>query len=134
MPAAPDPAPAGTVTSGRSAQRWEELLTSLAVIVPDRGGLVAVDGPPGQAGPFAARLAGRLAAHGRSTVVTAGDAVSPDVTIHLRTGAAGAAPEGQRERGRRADVIVDLHDPAWPVIRRVSPGLAPRDTWYLTET
>ena len=87
MPAEPDHAPAGAVTPGRSAQRWEELLTSLAVILPPRaGGLVAVDGPAEQAGPFAARLAARLAARGRTQRVVADGAADPDVTIHLSTG------------------------------------------------
>jgi SAM-dependent methyltransferase len=37
-----------------------------------------------------------------------------------------------REHG--ADIVIDLHDVQWPVIRRVAPELAARGPWYLTET
>jgi SAM-dependent methyltransferase len=40
----------------------------------------------------------------------------------------------RREREERADVVVDLHDVRWPVIRRVAATLAGRGPWYLTET
>ena len=33
-----------------------------------------------------------------------------------------------------ADIVVDMHDPDWPVIRRVTAPLAPQGRWYLTET
>jgi SAM-dependent methyltransferase len=41
---------------------------------------------------------------------------------------------GRREREERADVVVDMHDIRWPVIRRVAAALAGRGPWYLTET
>ena len=40
----------------------------------------------------------------------------------------------RREREERADVVVDLHDVRWPVIRRVAAPLAGCGPWYLTET
>jgi len=49
----------------------------------------------------------------------------------------GRAPrpdDQRREREERADIVIDLHDLDWPVIRRVDDALAARDTWYLTET
>jgi SAM-dependent methyltransferase len=39
-----------------------------------------------------------------------------------------------RERENAADIVIDLHDVQWPVIRRVAPALAARGPWYLTET
>ena len=40
----------------------------------------------------------------------------------------------RREREERADIVIDLHDVHWPVIRRVAAPLAARGSWYLTET
>ncbi len=33
-----------------------------------------------------------------------------------------------------ADVVIDLHDPAWPVIRQINAGLADHESWYLAES
>jgi len=52
------------------------------------------------------------------------------VVIWLRTDPAGHHSGG--ESG--ASIVVDLHDPAWPVIRRVAPPLASRGLWYIPET
>jgi 2-polyprenyl-3-methyl-5-hydroxy-6-metoxy-1,4-benzoquinol methylase len=41
---------------------------------------------------------------------------------------------GRREREERADIVIDLHDVHWPVIRRVVAPLAARGAWYVTET
>ena len=68
-----------------------------------------------------------------------------DVVIWLRTGPAGrpaGGPGGPGGAGGavvqdgedRADIVVDMHDPHWPVIRRVATPLAARGPWYLTET
>ncbi|GAA1772093.1 hypothetical protein GCM10009681_49380 [Luedemannella helvata] len=51
-----------------------------------------------------------------------------DLVVWLR---AGGSPHGH-EAG--ADVVIDLRDPAWPVIRRVRDGLAAEDSWYVTES
>ncbi len=134
MPADGGPAPAGAVTPGRSEQRWAELLASLAAVLPPAAGLVAVDGPPAAATLFATRLAGSLAAQGRATAVTTDPFGFQDVTVYLRTSPGGGGPGGQRERAGQAEIVIDLHDPSWPVIRRVAPALAARDAWYLTET
>jgi hypothetical protein len=55
------------------------------------------------------------------------------VVIWLRTspGIGGAAAA---DREARADIDIDLHDPSWPVIRRVAARLADRGPWYTTET
>ena len=42
--------------------------------------------------------------------------------------------EERKDREERADVVVDLHDVRWPVIRRVAAPLAGHGPWYLTET
>ncbi|GAA5179814.1 hypothetical protein GCM10023322_10720 [Rugosimonospora acidiphila] len=63
-----------------------------------------------------------------------------DVVVYLRTGRSsglgaghGDGVDGDGERG--ADVVVDYHDPTWPVIRRVSPRLDPDgERVYLSET
>jgi SAM-dependent methyltransferase len=33
-----------------------------------------------------------------------------------------------------ADVVIDLHDPAWPVIRHINARLADHESWYLAES
>jgi SAM-dependent methyltransferase len=47
--------------------------------------------------------------------------------VFLRTGRG-----GDGERG--AHVVVDHHDPQWPVIRRLDPALADHERWYLRES
>ncbi len=134
MPADEGPAPAGAVPPGRSEQRWAELLGRLAAVLPPDTGLVAVDGPPEQATLVATRLDRLLAARGRATAVTTDAFGFQDVTVYLRTGARGRGAGSPRERDEQADIVIDLHDPSWPVIRRVAAALADRDAWYLTET
>jgi SAM-dependent methyltransferase len=132
-----------------SQHRWEEMLSSLVALLPDRSRRVLVDGPAEQAKFFAARLAGKLSARGRQVQVTP-DANAPwDTAIFLRTAPggrhfpvyrkaaeSGGEPDerGRREREERADIVIDLHDTDWPVIRRVAAPLAARGSWYLTET
>jgi SAM-dependent methyltransferase len=57
---------------------------------------------------------------------TAPSAQAWDVVIWLRGGAG-----EDREDG--ADIVVDLQDPAWPVIRHVATRLADHGRWYVTE-
>jgi SAM-dependent methyltransferase len=49
-----------------------------------------------------------------------------DVVVWLRV-AAGSGAAG-------ADVVIDLRDPAWPVIRSVSARLTGPDRWYISES
>jgi SAM-dependent methyltransferase len=123
-----------------SQRRWEELLGSLTGLLPASSRCVLVDGPPEQATLFASRLAEKLAGKQGAPQVTldAGREAS-DVTIFLRTAPGGRhfpvyKKEERREREERADIVIDLHDVAWPVIRRVAAPLAARGSWYLTET
>src|ERR1700743_386463 len=132
----------------RSQHRWEEMLGSLAELLPAPSTDVFVDGPAEQAKLFAARLAGELGTRRRPVQVTL-DANRPrDVSIFLRTApggrhfpvyrkdsgdGAGRDARDRREREERADIVIDLHDVGWPVIRRVAAPLAARGSWYLPE-
>jgi SAM-dependent methyltransferase len=137
----------GQVPMGDSSQqRREEILGSLGELLPDRSRCVLIAGPAEQAKLFASRLAQKLGACGRPVQVTL-DANGPwDVTVFLRTAPGGRHfpvfrkdssardQRDRREREERADVVIDLHDLHWPVIRRVAAPLAARGSWYLTET
>ncbi|MEX5708212.1 methyltransferase domain-containing protein [Parafrankia sp. FMc6] len=52
-----------------------------------------------------------------------------DLVVELRT-----RTGRDDDPDRPADVVVDLHDPAWPVIRRVAERLAADDGWHVTES
>jgi SAM-dependent methyltransferase len=131
----------------RSQRRWAEMLGSLIALLPDSRRCVLVDGPETEANLFAARLAAKLAGDRREPVeVTLDAGVDWDVSISLRTASGGRHfPVYQkngdrrdkldrREREERADIVIELHDVGWPVIRRVAAPLAGRGSWYLTET
>jgi SAM-dependent methyltransferase len=77
---------------------------------PERGLVVVADGSRWRAHPPAG---------GWGTVV------------FLRGGPRGHG-SGDDENG--ADVVVDNHDPGWPVIRRLDPALADHERWYLGES
>jgi len=128
-----------------SQRRWEEMLDSLTALLPAGSRCVRVDGPADQAGLFASRLAAKLAvAQGTPRIqVTLDAGGAADVTVFLRTAPGGrhfpvytkeADKQHRREREERADIVIDLHDVRWPVIRRVAAPLAARGSWYLTET
>ena len=140
MPTAGSPAEARRLASASSRERWAEMLGSLARLLPPGTRFARVDGPDGPAGLFAGRLADELAARGFDTRVTTRTDPGCDVVIYLRTAPPGAQPPEPQpapDRGPRrdrADIVVDLHDTAWPVIRRVAAPLAARGSWYLTET
>ena len=138
------------------------MLGSLADLLPARSRRVLVDGPADQAALFAARLAEKLSAGRRPVQVTLDASGARDVAIFLRTAPGGRhfpvyrkdvkdaqvaqgaqdgasdgkerGERGRREREERADIVVDLHDVHWPVIRRVVAPLAARGAWYVTET
>ncbi|MFI5958696.1 class I SAM-dependent methyltransferase [Cryptosporangium sp. NPDC051539] len=150
--------PAWSSMTTTQTQRWDAVLHCLAELVP-AGATVVVDGT--HAGVVADRLAGTLRANGHpcerlpgspdgaggevpcwpdgpATIAVADGgeyrthppAGGWDVILWLRTGARTPLPEGTTA----ADVVLDLHDPAWPVIRRVDERLASSDRWYLTES
>jgi SAM-dependent methyltransferase len=47
---------------------------------------------------------------------------------------AGPADHARHLGEAGASIVIDLHDPAWPVIRRVGAPLASRGPWYISET
>jgi SAM-dependent methyltransferase len=124
-------------------RRWSDVLGRLATAISPGPRSVVVDG----AGPVPALadgLVGELVRRGQAAVrgdtpapsrgeiaVAHGRASNPDsVLIWLRT-RRGEEPESA---GRQAQIVVDVHDPAWPVIRHVDESLADRSAWYLAET
>jgi 2-polyprenyl-3-methyl-5-hydroxy-6-metoxy-1,4-benzoquinol methylase len=58
-----------------------------------------------------------------------------DITIFLRTPPAHGTLTRHGDGERDADILIDYHDPQWPVIRHVSPALEhSADRLYLSET
>jgi len=137
-----------------SSHRWHELLDNIASLLPAGTAAVVIDGPGEQPGIVADCLAETLRAAGRPCRRLAGTspaAAAPaagmvmladgpawrtardwDVVIWLRADQAGHGhhPAGETD----ASIVIDLHDPAWPVIRRVAGPFASRGRWYVSET
>ncbi len=136
--------------SQEQAGRWREVLDGVAGMLPDGPVSVLVDGGP-HAEVFAGRLACRLRDGGRGCVRPGSDrsrrvletvtvasgsewrARPPvggwDIVIWLRSH---RAADGDAEHG--ADIVIDLHDAAWPVIRHVALRMAGRGDWFITES
>ncbi|WP_250033183.1 class I SAM-dependent methyltransferase [Paractinoplanes maris] len=132
------------------SQRLTEVTAFLAEILTPRAPLtVIVDGGDhGAAGHFAARLAAAFPPSARAWNVDAvlgltgssGGALdsalnvlepaADRVIVYLRSGGRGPAGPGER----RAQVVIDNHDPQWPVIRELHPRLADPDRWHLAES
>ncbi|MEV4536150.1 methyltransferase domain-containing protein [Asanoa sp. NPDC049518] len=109
--------------------RWQEMIDNLVDLLPAAPATVVVDG----AGERNALVADRLIqALDPRVTVTAGSSWRsrrPDALVWLRLVPGRAdGPEHQ------ADVVIDLHDPDWPVIRHVDRRLADRTRWYLLES
>jgi hypothetical protein len=136
--------PAWDAMTEEQTGRWSELLDGVAGLLPPGAPCVMVVGTP-YAAVVADRLAERLRAAGRPCVrppagpggarraVTLADGPGPpedgwDAVIRLRTERRGHDPE------HGADIVIDLHDPAWPVIRHVTARLAGWSTWYIAES
>ena len=142
------PLPALHTLTGTSHQRWGELLDNIASLLPAEAASVVIDGPGEQPGAVADRLAATLRAARRpcsrlaGTTPLAADADAGaddrtvvladgpgwrtargwDVVIWLRTDPASPGHYPGGEAG--ASIVIDLNDPAWPVIRRVVAPLA----------
>jgi len=163
MPSLDTPIPASVATS--ATRRWDEMLRSLAALLPAGPAAVLVEGGAERAAALAARLAATLTATGRACVRLTGDDARPggdvgegtvrlaegsgwragrsrdaarawDVVIWVRApvGPGDLDSSGDQAGEDAADIVVDMHDPDWPVIRRVAGRLAARGPWYLTET
>ncbi len=150
------PLPALHTLAGISHRRWAELLDNIASLLPAGAASVVIDGPGEQPGAVADRLAATLRAAGRpcsrlaDTTPLAADADADDrtvvladgpgwrtargwdVVIWLRTDPASPGHHPGGEAG--ASIVIDLNDPAWPVIRRVAAPLARHGLWYISET
>jgi SAM-dependent methyltransferase len=104
------------------------VLSTIAGLVGGDRRSVVVNGRR-DTGLFARRLSEALYRKGIDCTVTAGGGRG-DVSVWLRT----APVEQERQEVRdTADVVVDLHDPDWPVIRYIRPEWADRESWYLRE-
>jgi SAM-dependent methyltransferase len=111
-------------------QRWARVLTlAVEAIGPGRR-TVRVDGH-GYVEGFADRLAAALrdagAGHEGAAVVTDGPA---DVLVWLRA----SSPYAPRTSEPDAQIVVDVHEADWPVIRHIDPSLVGRDRWHASET
>lgn len=130
-------------------ERITEVTGFLAEVLTPRAPLtVIVDGgDQGAAAQFATQLAAAFPPSARAWTVDAvlglsGPAARSDsalnvlepaadrVIVYLRSGGRRGGGEGER----RAQVVIDHHDPQWPVIRHVHPRLADPERWYLTES
>jgi SAM-dependent methyltransferase len=134
MPSTEPLFPAPPAASEASRTRWDELLCGIAGLLPAGGVRVLVDGD----GQQPAILAGLLAARVPAATIRCSDGPrgrageSWDVVIWVRASPTGGGPRLDGEA--RAGIVVDMHDPDWPVIRRVAAPLAGRGQWYLAET
>ena len=133
------PIPPWHVLDTEQVTRWRHVLDTLTTLLPAGPATVVVDGADGYPAAFADRLGGFLGDRGRpcarpapGTLTVAGAVLSPagpdSLTIWLRT------PAGPRRGQPDADVAIDLHDPAWPVIRHIDPRRADHDGWFLAES
>jgi SAM-dependent methyltransferase len=133
-------------------ERIAQVTAFLAEVLAPRAPLtVIVDGGDhGAAAAFAARLAAAFPPSARAWSVDAvlgltgpaGGAfdsalnvlepATDQVIVYLRSGPRGRPGAGDGER--RAQVVIDHHDPKWPVIRHVHPRLADLERWYLAES
>lgn len=104
--------------------RWSAVLALVTGAVP-RDRPVLVDGEPGRAGLLAARL--RDAGVPGARLLEPGEDRDGATVVWVRTPGGGRGAD-------RAQVVVDLHDPGWPVVRHLDPGLAPPDAWHRSES
>jgi hypothetical protein len=132
--------PAPRAETGASRARWDELLFGIAGLLPGKACSVLVGGH----GAAPAMLAGRLAARVPTATVRCAEGAGSrpgehwDMVIWVRTAPAGAGsrPDGDSwgDAEAAAGIVVDMHDPDWPVIRRVAAPPGEGGQWYLTET
>jgi SAM-dependent methyltransferase len=143
--------------------RWKEVMDALAGLIPVGVAHVVLDGDDRFPALVADRLAGVLDAIGRPCArltdtrplaaedtwragpppgtVTLADgprrrahppAAGWDVVIWLSTRSTGDTAGVEREHD--ADIVVDLRDVAWPVIRHVALRLTGHNRWYISES
>jgi len=136
--------------------RWAEVLDHVECALAGHSSVV-VDGSDRLTAWVADRLAERLLGAGRACVrltqsrrtaswtptndtIAVADgsgwryhaSIGWDVVIWLRTQPAEGAPTDYR--GDDADIVIDLHDPGWPVIRHIATRLSEPNSWYISES
>jgi SAM-dependent methyltransferase len=106
----------GNLTAAQQ-ERWRSVAGLLAIALANRSRLRVF-------GEHADLFVDRLAAAGYDC--RAGGPHEPaDATVHLRQRTSAPAT---------AEIVVDLTDPAWPVVRHIAPGLDCPADWHDTET
>src|SRR5258705_9947833 len=139
-------------TADTATRRWEQVLDSIADMLPDGARSIVVDGFDQRSALVADRLAAALHAVGRpcSRLTDTNRYGDEDAWYADRTAHTIALADGPRWRSRRtwdvvlwvrthghghdrrepdrygeaaAGIVVDLHDPDWPVIRPVATSL-----------
>ncbi|MEV5632906.1 class I SAM-dependent methyltransferase [Micromonospora tulbaghiae] len=150
-----------TTAAGPPRDRWATVLSHVTAAIPAGTAYVLVVGHAHEAALLADRLAATLLDAGRPRIRLTGaicavpadlrGGLTPGTVViaaghawraHLPTGhwhltirVRGASPvRGHHHRRGSADIVVDLHDPAWPVIRHIGAWFAHTDAWYGTET
>ena len=114
--------------------RRDEVVARVAALLP-RAASVVVCGDrltAPVAGHLAARLRTATCRDARAIRATAGPVpgAGSGVVVRLRTRATMDGPDAED----RCDLVIDVHDPFWPVIHHVSPVLAGPDAWYVAES
>lgn len=145
-------------------ERWETVLGTLTAALPSQSASVVIDGEHAAevADRLAAAL--RAAGRPCIRLTDRNPFADEDTWRVERTAATVALADGPRWRGnppagrwtfavwlrtagdrpgsghpveadhRAAEVVVDLADPAWPVIRRIAAGVAAPEHWYIAES
>jgi SAM-dependent methyltransferase len=110
-------------------RRWAQVLAVAVEAIGPAPRTVRVDART-PVPEFADRLAAALRDAGADDVTVVLDRPG-DLQVWVRTGPPADAPPAVAPD---ADIVVDLTDPDWPVIRHIDPALLARDRWYATET
>ncbi|MBE3199456.1 class I SAM-dependent methyltransferase [Frankia sp. CH37] len=122
-------------TAGRPCARAHHPAAGRPPALPPTTFLAPTAPPPATSTLIAATLTAAASTPGRAGTTTApgttdGPTDGPaDIVIGLRT-----RSTGDDDLDGRADVIVDLNDLTWPVIRRVADRLGVTDTWHVSES
>jgi SAM-dependent methyltransferase len=115
--------PDGRLEAARRT-RWSVVLDLVVGALP-ADALVLVDGARDRAELLAGRL--RDAGLPRTRPIESSDDRADATIVWVRTPAGGRGGDG-------AHIVVDLHDPGWPVVRHLDAGLAAADTWHRSES
>ncbi|NMO50041.1 methyltransferase domain-containing protein [Actinoplanes sp. TBRC 11911] len=114
--------------------RWTTVLDHLIGALPAHGCRILIDGADGAADLLGDGLRTGLERQGRSTTRTP-DGLVVDEPVEsawrMRVWVRGDEPGTSADE---PDVVVDLVDPHWPVLRHADPGLIAADLWHRAES